>query len=116
LAAALKTNSIAGSQEWKLGKIYTGIALQAKSPPDLERAAKEFDEVLAQGFNNRPDHNRLVLVAAKWRIQIAIQNADQARAAEIARWVRDSNCTKNQRVAFTNTFSTLLIDNGNNSK
>lgn len=108
LAEAGVTNSTAGSQNWILGKVYRGIASQASTPPDLEKAAKDFDDVLLLDFNKRPDHNRLLLVAAKWRIHIAVRSADTATAFKIVSWVKDSNCTKNQRAEFLKKYASLL--------
>lgn len=69
LSAALVSESTPGDLKWIQGKVYAGIALRMLSPEKTKEAATIFDEVLALGFKNRPDHDHQLDIAARWRIK-----------------------------------------------
>lgn len=115
-ASTLIQGAAPGSLTWMMGKIYRGIAWEAQTPSDLKQAAAEFDDVLALNFNGRADHDHQILVAAKWRIYLARKDGDDAKAAQIAEWVKASNCTKNQKTAFLKYYADSLAAQATHAK
>jgi hypothetical protein len=88
----------------------------SQETPNPAGAAALFDEVLALNFKNRPDHDRWITIAARWRLSIALKAGDTQKATQLIQWVRDSNCTKNLKRAFIADYGNLAGVSATNSK
>lgn len=106
--ARLLAEAQPGDLKWVMAKVYEGILLQNQTPPQTDKAAAVFDEVLGLGFKNRPDHDYYMLLATKWRIHVAQFSNDPAKARELVSWVRDGSCRKDQKVKFLKEYDGLL--------
>lgn len=89
-----------GEIAWIIGKVYQGIVLVHVSPPKVAQAKESLESVMALEFKNKPDHDYYVLLAARWRIYLALSEGDRAKGMAILDFVRSSQCAKNQKIAF----------------
>ena len=116
LSESLIAESSVGEMNWMQGKVYAGIAMRNQSPEATKDAAAIFDEVLAIGFKSRPDHDYLLELAARWRLNLALQAGDKEKAQSIMQSFRDGNCTKEIKRKFLTDFDTAIISPINESK
>jgi hypothetical protein len=105
LTASIISESVPGDLNWMLAKFFDGVALLNRSK--TSDAIKIFDEILALDFKNKPDHDHLVIAAAKWRIHIALNAGDRQRAGALIQWVQEANCTKDSKAGFLKSHASL---------
>ena len=116
LTATLLAEAKPGDALWAMAKVYQGIALQSQSPANAKEAAAVFDEVLALEFTNKPERDYYLILAARWRANIAVAADDKARAEAIVKWVQDAKCAKELKVSFLSDYAPAVTPATVNSK
>jgi hypothetical protein len=100
LTTSLLTESTPGDMNWLLGKVYAGINLASQTPPAAAAAAQIFDEVLAHGFANKPNWDSYMVLAVRWRFNLALKAGDQEKLRNLYQTVEQAGCTRNLQAAF----------------
>jgi hypothetical protein len=108
LLAATIAASTPGDLNWILAKVYLGISLASQVPPQTAAAEAALDEVLALGFNEEHHHDRLLVNAAKWRVNLLLREGNSVQADALIKSVNNSLCRRDYRVAFSNEYFNLL--------
>jgi hypothetical protein len=101
-----------GDQCWVLAMAHKGIAFLSMPKPQFDDAAAALDRVIACGFKDEPHNDYYVILAAKWRIQLAKLQSDGIKAIALFRWVEQSNCRKNLRQEFLNSYKDFVMPPG----
>jgi hypothetical protein len=99
-AAALAEKARPGESEWMLGHIYQAIALHRQSPPANTEASALLEAVVALGFSGKKEHDRLVLLATRWRAYLAATEQDVRRVVALFKVVAGSPCAKELKQPF----------------
>lgn len=108
ITSTMIAESTVGDLNWTMARVYDGITLMNQTPPSPGEAAAIFDDLLARGFKNTPDHDKLVMVAARWRVKIAVDARNRTKAREVVLMVQGANCVKNIKGDFMKNHSFLL--------
>lgn len=116
LTASQLAEAKRGDALWVMAKVYDGIALQSQSPANTKAATAIFDDVLALEFTNKPERDYYLILAARWRSNIANAAGDKARAQEIVQWVQAGKCAKELKNGFLSEYGTAAAPTTNNSK
>jgi len=98
--SAIIAESTKGDMDWLTAKLLAGMSFMMRKQPEVTNAAPIFDEILAVDFSGKPDHDSLMMVAAKWRVHVALRTRDKEKTKQLIEWVRDSHCTKNMKEDF----------------
>jgi hypothetical protein len=100
LASDLIAGSAPGELKWIMGKEYYGIVLANQDPPQTAQAISIFDDLLKLGFTGKPEHDRLMITVARWRVTLALRQSDLAGARQVIRQVQDGPCANNMKKEF----------------
>ena len=100
LTATILANSTPGDLNWMMAKVHDGIVLANRTPPKPAEANIIFDDLLKLGFNGRPDHDRILITAARWRVNLAVKASDLTDARRVIQVVHDGVCVANMKADF----------------
>lgn len=106
LTVSIINASEPGDLNWMVAKVYEGIRLASQTPP-ADAATKTFDEVLAFGFRNKPDHDYYALLAVRWRSYLALRSGDRETVRGLYQRVEEAACAKNLKKSFLTSHAIL---------
>jgi hypothetical protein len=105
---SLLAESTYGDEGWEIARLYHAIGLLAQRKPNaISDATPILDEILAQGFQNKPEHDHWLIPATKWRIYVAQQTGDNNKIVQLVKAVHDANCAKNMKAEFLKTYGAI---------
>ena len=90
----------------------SGVALHEQGPARLDVAAAAFEEVMGWGFAraSAPElrgRDSLVLGATRWRMGLAMDEQDHAKARALMQWVEQSSCEPRLKEEFQKAYAAL---------
>ena len=116
LTSTMLANSTPGDLNWMTAKVHDGIVLANLDPPRSAEASVIFDDLLKLGFKGRPANDRILITAARWRVNVALKTGDLANARQVIQLVQNGVCVENMKAEFLKDHAAFVVSKATTTK